>query len=313
MSTNPIKTFNKDITKLHQAQEAEAKAKTAEAKARTAEKTATTTERTALANISAQATAITDAFETGGSTMTPAQQQVLLGQMYSLGEKQVETRDTFSTQLSDDKKGIAKDAKTVATDKRDVNQAYAQAKGALRPAEYDSSLVQTNRERKEVGLNAVSKVIRPPADTGLAKAVTIAREAVNLERSEGCYDYSENYGERTNYGAGPLTKQGDGRITFDCSGFVGAVYRDAGLPPPYTVGYAGTSYDVAGNPRMQQVSESQAKPGDVVVFPDHIALYIGGGECISMGQEGDPAIVSVAAEAAYNNRGIQGFYHLKGT
>ena len=88
--------------------------------------------------------------------------------------------------------------------------------------------------------------------------------------------------------------------------------KAAGLKAPYTVGYTGTSYDVANNPNMQKVSESQAKPGDVVVFPDHIALYIGGGKCISMGQEGDPAVVTVAAEAAYDNRGIQGFYHLKG-
>jgi len=30
-----------------------------------------------------------------------------------------------------------------------------------------------------------------------------------------------------------------------------------------------------------------------------------------MGQEGDPKVVSVAAEAAYHNRGIEGFYHPK--
>jgi peptidoglycan hydrolase-like protein with peptidoglycan-binding domain len=148
---------------------------------------------------------------------------------------------------------------------------------------------------------------------GLAKAVSIAKHAVELEQSSGCYDYTQDPGARTNYGLGPTTRQSDGRITFDCSGFVGAVYKAAGLKAPYTVGYTGTSFDVAGNPNMQKVSEQQAKPGDVVVFPDHIALYIGGGMCISMGQEGDPAIVSVAAEAAYHNRGIQGFYHLKGT
>jgi peptidoglycan hydrolase-like protein with peptidoglycan-binding domain len=147
---------------------------------------------------------------------------------------------------------------------------------------------------------------------GLSKAVKIAMEAVKMEQSSHCYDYTQAYGGRTNYGLGPTTRQGNGRISFDCSGFVGAVYKAAGLKAPYTVGYTGTSFDVAGNPNMQQVSERQAKPGDVVVFPDHIALYIGNGQCISMGQEGDPAIVSVAAEAAYNHRGIQGFYHLKG-
>ena len=146
---------------------------------------------------------------------------------------------------------------------------------------------------------------------GLDKAVSIARQAVALERSQHCYDYTQAQGGRTNYGLGPTTKQRDGRISYDCSGFVGAVYKAAGLKPPYTVGYTGTSFDVAGNPNMRKVSEAHAKPGDVVVFPDHIALYIGGGMCISMGQEGDPAIVSVAAEAAYHNRGIQGFYHLK--
>ena len=164
MSSNAIKTFSGDVSKLHQAQGAETKAKTAEAKADKAEDTDRSQEKTALAGITAQAQSITDQFEAGGSTMTPAQQQALLGQMYSLGEKQVQTQDSFTTRLADDKKTIAKDAKTVATDKKDVTKDYNVAKSALRPAEYDSSLSQTNKERKELGLGAVKKTIRPTVE-----------------------------------------------------------------------------------------------------------------------------------------------------
>jgi len=298
MSVNKaVHTLNVDLSHLSKAEKNEKKASTAVTKAGASEKSA-------LANIQAQEKAIVDQFTASPPTDAAPQTQEL-NQLFGLGEKYVQTQDKFGKQIASDKKTAAKDKKAVTSDRK-------QGLKDLKPAEYHLNLKQTNADRKELGLKSVKKVIRPPASAGLTKAVKIAEQAVSLERSQHCYDYTQTYGARTNYGLSPTTKQKDGRITFDCSGFVGAVYKAAGLKAPYTVGYTGTSYDVANNPNMQKVSESQAKPGDVVVFPDHIALYIGGGKCISMGGEGEPAVVTVAAEAAYKNRGIQGFYHLRG-
>jgi cell wall-associated NlpC family hydrolase len=209
-----------------------------------------------------------------------------------------------------DRRSMMKDAKALDHAKSVVQRDRARGRNDLEPAEYKMNLKSTNDARKALGLKAVDHVIRPSQK--LDKAVQIAKSAVALEARTGAYDYTESYGARTNYGHGPTSRNGSGRISFDCSGFVGAVYKKAGLPSPYTVGYEGTSFDVAGCKNMQKVSERNAKPGDVVVFPDHIALYLGHGRCISMGQQGDPKEVTVAEEAAYKNRGIQGFYHPKG-
>lgn len=292
-------SVNKAVHKLNVDLHHLRKAQHSEKSARNAEKKATHTEKSTRAKIAAEVRQLTDSFESG--SLSPAQSQAALGKLFALGQKDQRAVDSFHTAMSHAKSRLTHAKKAVAQDRH-------HARKDLKPAEYHMGLKQTNRDRKELGLHAVKQVVRPPEGKKLSKAVNIALKAAKKERSSRCYDYTQAFGARTNYGHGPLTKHG-GRITFDCSGFVGAVYKAAGLPAPYTVGYTGTSFDVAGCKNMKKVSESNAKPGDVVVFPDHIALYIGHGRCVSMGQEGEPAVVTVAAEAAYHNRGIQGFYH----
>ena len=55
----------------------------------------------------------------------------------------------------------------------------------------------------------------------------------------------------------------------DCSGFICDIYSRFG----YDLWYARTSLRTVG----RHVSLSEAKPGDIVVYPGHVALYIGDG------------------------------------
>jgi hypothetical protein len=301
MSTNAaVRRLHTDLTKMHSAA-------AAEKKATASVKTDGAAEKKAMGQIKSQEQSILDSFANPTTPPTAQDQMAALQKMFSLGQKEVQTQDKFDNKLAGDKKSITKDK---ALEKKDKKQALKD----LKPAEYHLSLKDTNSARKQLGLKPLDKPLRVDNTSAkLQKAVNIAMQGVHLEQSQHCYDYTQSFGARTNFGRGPTTKGPNGRITFDCSGFVGAVYKAAGLPAPYTVGYTGTSFDVQGCKNMQQVSEAQAKPGDVVVFPGHISLYIGGGKAVSMGGQGDPMVLSVADEAAYEHRGIVGFFRPKGS
>ncbi|EAE8347658.1 invasion associated endopeptidase [Listeria monocytogenes] len=76
---------------------------------------------------------------------------------------------------------------------------------------------------------------------------------------------------------------GNGPTTFDCSGYTKYVFAKAGISLPRTSGaqYASTS----------RISESQAKPGDLVFFDygsgiSHVGIYVGNGQMINAQDNG---------------------------
>lgn len=76
---------------------------------------------------------------------------------------------------------------------------------------------------------------------------------------------------------------GNGPTTFDCSGFTSYVFAKSGITLPRTSGaqYASTT----------KISESQAKPGDLVFFDygsgiAHVGIYVGNGQMINAQDNG---------------------------
>jgi cell wall-associated NlpC family hydrolase len=176
-------------------------------------------------------------------------------------------------------------------------------------------LAASQKNGQAIVNNAVNAGV-PAGGGSLSKAVSIALRAVQVENQYHSYTYSQAQGERTNFGRGPIAGKS---ITFDCSGFVDAVYRAAGLPDPSgNTGFTGTveSPTNAGQlldpSHLKKVSADQARPGDIVLFPDHVTIYAGNGNVVSMGQTGDPQLVPISVEASYNNRGLTGYYHIIG-
>jgi len=72
------------------------------------------------------------------------------------------------------------------------------------------------------------------------------------------------------YGAG-----GEGPSYFDCSGFTMTAYARAGIQLPHSSG--------AQAARAYSISRGAARPGDLVVGPGHVGIYMGGGMMIDAG------------------------------
>lgn len=71
---------------------------------------------------------------------------------------------------------------------------------------------------------------------------------------------------------------------FDCSGFTQYVYRKAGVSIPRT------SYQQRSVGR--KVSRSELRPGDLVLFPGHVGIYVGDGMYIHAPEPGDSVKIS---------------------
>lgn len=68
---------------------------------------------------------------------------------------------------------------------------------------------------------------------------------------------------------------GEGRSGFDCSGFTKRAYALAGISLPHSSGGQAA--------RARTISRSQARPGDLVVGPGHVGIYMGRGMMIDAG------------------------------
>ena len=68
---------------------------------------------------------------------------------------------------------------------------------------------------------------------------------------------------------------GEGPSVFDCSGFTKRAYAQAGIILPHSSG--------AQAARARSIPRSAAKPGDLVVGPGHVGIYMGGGMMIDAG------------------------------
>lgn len=71
---------------------------------------------------------------------------------------------------------------------------------------------------------------------------------------------------------------------FDCSGFVGYVYAQAGIGLPRTSGAQGAAGHV--------ISAAAARPGDIVAYGYHVGIYLGEGKMVHAPQPGQRVSVS---------------------
>ena len=128
-----------------------------------------------------------------------------------------------------------------------------------------------------VGSNKIRVIIAPAASTGLASKSTNVRVVRGSTPSTGnaaVVRVAHQYiGARYSYGG---TTPGGG---FDCSGFTAYVYKKAtGKHLPRS----SSAQKSAG----RVVPRSQARAGDIVWTPGHVAIYVGNGKVIEAARPG---------------------------
>ncbi len=179
-----------------------------------------------------------------------------------LAQKEAEYED-YSNQLSKAKAEAAAYKSNIEKKNSEIKKLQQQA---------DEKQKQINKAIEEQNKPATSTGASSSSPQGGSKSYSPANSFASGSVGERMVQYALQFvGNPYVYGGTSLTQGAD------CSGFIFRIYRDFG----YTIPRAGTSMRTVGT----EVSYENARAGDIVCYPGHVALYMGNGKIVHASTE----------------------------
>ncbi|EAG0786127.1 invasion associated endopeptidase [Listeria monocytogenes] len=160
---------------------------------------------------------------------------------------------------------------------------------AAKPAPAPSTNTNANKTNTNTNTNTNNTNTNTPSKNTNTNSNTNTNTNSNTNANQGSSNNNSNssasaiIAEAQKYLGKAYSWGGNGPTTFDCSGYTKYVFAKAGISLPRTSGaqYASTT----------RISESQAKPGDLVFFDygsgiSHVGIYVGNGQMINAQDNG---------------------------
>lgn len=131
------------------------------------------------------------------------------------------------------------------------------------------------------------------------------KDFYNKHVNQCSYDFSFGYPREHSYSLPVSDGDTSTQYVFDCVGFVSfAIHHAIGIgDPDWDIFASPSAYEpgnVSGGLEPVTVPFGQWQPGDVIIMPHHVAIYVGNGMNVEMWQSG---LVNVEAETAVSNNG----------
>jgi cell wall-associated NlpC family hydrolase len=154
-----------------------------------------------------------------------------------------------------------------------------------RAAELRKAVMQARKAqaRKLQAINARARhvTLKPRRAFGLTRAVTraVTTRHSTARRAHRVVSFGSGMTAVIEFARSQVGKRyvhgGEGPFGFDCSGFTMRAYALAGIDLPHSSG--------AQAARARSIARDEARPGDLVVGPGHVGIYMGRGMMIDAG------------------------------